>query len=248
MRRLLIVPLLLALGGLPVPDARAEPFLDLFTGKSFTLDADVDVEQKSLGNDFTFRDVSFDDESFEDPPWYGARAGYFFENSPWGVALEFFHFKVISATQDTLRLQGTVGGLPVDTRTRMDSIVQQFQVTHGVNYLTLDVLARQPLLVDPEAFPHGRIQLYGGAGLGPVIAHPENRINFETNDEDYELAGVGVHGFVGARAMLWKYLGLFAEYKFSYSSLDVDVAHGDGSVDEATHHLIGGITIAFPSF
>ena len=34
----------------------------------------------------------------------------------------------------------------------MDAVVQQFQISHGVNYLMLDGLVRYPLLKDPEPF------------------------------------------------------------------------------------------------
>ncbi len=228
--------------------AVAEPFFDLYTGKSFTANSDVRVTQDALGNDYVFHDVSFDDKSFSAPPWYGLRAGYFFETYPWlGVALEFFHFKMIADTAETKPLTGTRNGAPVDTTARMDSVVQQFQITHGVNYLALDGLVRYPFLEDPDEFPRGRVQLYGGVGVGPVIAHAENRIDDVRNDEGYEVAGAGLQLFVGVRALLTKYFGVFAEYKFTHSDLGVGVASGEGRVDENTHHLVGGITIHFPS-
>lgn len=227
----------------------AEPFLDFYAGKSFTQNSDIRIKQPALGNDFTFEDVSFDDESFEDPPWYGVRVGYFFKKYPWlGIAIEFFHFKIIADTAESKRLKGTRGGSAVDATVRVDAIVQQFQITHGVNYLTVDGLVRYPLFKAPKRFPQGRVQFYGGLGIGPVIAHPENRIDHVKNDEEYEVAGVGVQAFIGTRVLLFKYFGLFAEYKFSHSRLEVDVASGEGRVEENTHHLIGGITIPIPSF
>jgi hypothetical protein len=85
-----------------------------------------------------------------------------------------------------------------------------------------------------------------GVGGGPVVVHAENRIDGVRNDEHYDLGGGGVQSFAGARVALWKHLGLFAEYKFTYSRLDVDVAGGRGRVDEATHHVVGGLTIRLP--
>jgi hypothetical protein len=135
----------------------------------------------------------------------------------------------------------------MDTTARVDSVVQQFQITHGVNYLTLDILFRYSLLPDGERFRHGRVQLYGGVGLGPVITHAENRIDQVKNDEAYEVAGAGVQAFIGARALLFKYFGVFAEYKFTHSRLEVGAAGGDGRVTENTHHLAWGVTIPLPS-
>lgn len=229
--------------------AAAEPFLDLYTGKSFTQSSDITVKQPTLRNDYTFKDVSFDDKSFETPPWYGLRVGYYFEKYPWlGAAIEFFHFKMIADTAESKRVTGTRSGAGVDTTTRVDSIIQQFQVTHGVNYLTLDALIRYPLLEEEERFRHGRAQLYAGLGVGPVIAHAENVVDNVRNDEGYEVGGVGIQVFVGARALLFKYLGLFAEYKFTHSGLEIGVAAGVGRVEENTHHLVGGVTIPLPFF
>ena len=92
------------------------------------------------------------------------------------------------------------------------------------------------------------MQLYGGTGVGPVITHAENVIGNVPNDPGYEIAGVGVQGFVGMRALLFKYVGVFAEYKFTHSNLDVSAGYGRAHVDENTHHIVGGLTFSLPSF
>ena len=210
---------LLGCGALPT---RAEMFLDFYTGKNFTRNADVRIRQEGLGNDFRVHDVSFDDDSFRDPPYYGGRAGYFFQQYPWlGVAIDFVHFKMTADTSETKRFTGTLAGAPLDARLPVNTIVQRFDITHGVNYVTLNGLARYSLLPDAERVPHGRLQLFAGAGLGPVITHAENIINNLQNDRSYEVAGLGVQGFTGARMMLFKYVGVFAQYRFTRSDLDV---------------------------
>ena len=182
-----------------VPPAGAEPFVDVYTGKSFTHNSDLRINQPALAHNFTFEDVSFDDESFKDPAWYGVRAGYLFERYPWlETAIEFFHFKMIADTAESKHLTGTRSGAAVDATARVDSIVQRFEISHGVNYLTLDALVRYPLFPDRERFRRGRVQLCGGVGVGPVIAHAENRIDNVNDTERYELAGAGVQAFLGA--------------------------------------------------
>ena len=47
---------------------------------------------------------------------------------------------------------------------------------------------------------------------------------------------------------VFKYLGVFVEYRFTRSELTVDLARGEGRVDENTHHIFGGITVPLPSF
>jgi hypothetical protein len=61
-------------------------------------------------------------------------------------------------------------------------------------------------------------------------------------------AGAGIQAFVGARTLLFKHFGLFAEYKFTHSRVEIEVTRGHGGLGENTHHLIGGITIPLPSF
>ena len=229
--------------------AAAEPFLDLYTGKSSTLNSDIRIHQSSQGNDFTVQDASYSDDSFTTPPYYGIRAGYFFEQYPWlGLAIDFFHFKMIANTNETKRFTGTVGGASIDGQQPMHSIVESFEISHGVNYVTATALARYSLLEDPERFPKGRIQLYSGVGLGPIITHAENRVQNILYDDPYRVAGLGVQAFAGVRTLLFKHVGLFAEYRFTHSSLEVSVFSGRANVDENTHHIVGGITFTIPSF
>lgn len=61
-------------------------------------------------------------------------------------------------------------------------------------------------------------------------------------------AGAGIQAFVGARTLLFKHFGLFAEYKFTHSHLEVEVTRGHGGLGENTHYLVGGITIPLSSF
>jgi hypothetical protein len=230
--------------------AWGEPIVDLYAGKSSTLNSSIHILQPPLGNDYIFEDVSFDDESFQSPIWYGVRAGYFLEDHPWlGGAIEFFHFKVVAKTNEMKRLKGIRRGEAVDTVVKMKSIVQQFQITHGVNYLTADVVVRHSLSTDVERFRRGQLQLYGGLGGGAVISHPENRIDNVKNEiffrDEYEATGVGFHAFIGARVLMFRHFGLIAEYKFSGSRIKAKVAFGDGIMDENTHHLIGGVTVPF---
>src|SRR5258705_11150933 len=84
--------------GLPT-HAHGEAFLDAFMGKSFTQDSDLRIKQSRLGNDYTFKGVSFRDDSFTGPPYYALRAGNFFERYPrLGLRVEFFHMRTTART------------------------------------------------------------------------------------------------------------------------------------------------------
>ncbi len=129
----------------------------------------------------------------------------------------------------------------------MNTVVQSFSLSHGLNYVLFNGYLRQGFYKDPDRFPAGRLQLYGGAGVGPVIVHPENSVEHLGNDGDYELGGPGGQVCLGVRLLLLKHFGLFTEYKFTFSGLDVGVARGDAELHERSHHLIGGLTVSLPT-
>src|SRR5690349_14872387 len=121
-RRIAIALTAVALLCPAAPPACAEPFLDLYTGKSFTRRSDLHITQESLGNDYRFGDVTWEDRSFTDPPYYGLRLGYFFEAVPWlAVGFEYFHFKVFAATGETRPLSGAIHGAPVGGAAKIGS-------------------------------------------------------------------------------------------------------------------------------
>src|SRR5207247_8469908 len=125
----------------------------------------------------TFHGVSWDDRSFEMPIYYGWRVTHYLKRHPdWGVALDFFHYKVYSDTDATLPVTGTRGGTPVNDRERLGDTIQKLDMSHGVNYLTLNGVHRWRLRPDARRYPMGRLQSYVGAGLGAVIPHVEARI------------------------------------------------------------------------
>src|SRR5262249_7712829 len=121
-RRALTAAVGLVVMSLAAP-AAGEPFLDVFTGVSFTPDADGHVKQPAAGNDFTVHDRSFSPGLSEGAPYYGFRVGYFLPSVPWlGFGMEFFHFKMFGETGDTRLVSGTRGGAPIDAQIPVNSV------------------------------------------------------------------------------------------------------------------------------
>jgi hypothetical protein len=229
--------------------AAGEPFLDTFTGVNATRDADVRIRQPALDSRFTVHDLSFTPRLSEGAPYYGVRVGYFFGDEParFGLALEFFHFKIVGETGETRRISGTIRGDAVDTRIPVNSVVQQFSIENGVNYLMLDAIVRHGFLVDDEDYPHGRLQLYAGAGAGPVVTYTYGTVGGERRSTGYELGGPGMQAFAGIRLLLFRYVGLLVEGKYSRAWLTVGVPRGGrADVDEESFHLVGGLSIVLP--
>jgi hypothetical protein len=231
---------------LAVPrNGEAEWFADFYLGKSFTLDSDLKIDQST--SHYTVKDLSFDDESFHPPPFYGARAGHFFGFLPWlGVAFDYFHFKMLADTDDSKRFVGTHHHAPIDAVRPVKTIVQDFNISHGVNYFTLNAVVRQGFFPEPERFPHGQLQGYLGVGPALIVAHPENEVDGVSNHQRYQYGGIGVHAFAGVKWLIFKYLGVFTEYKLTHSRLKVDLADGHAKVGETTHHIVFGVTVPIP--
>jgi lipid A oxidase len=234
-----IVTLSITLLLLASQSARAETNLSLFIGKAFTNDSDVRIRQ-SNNTSLTFHGVSWSDESFVNPIYYGGRVTHYFKRAPdWGVAVDFFHYKVLSDTNAVLPVTGTRDGAPVSGNERFGDTIQRFDMTHGVNYLTLNAVHRWRLRPTGDAFRNGRLQPYVGLGMGAVIPHVEARVNgvFKGN---YQVRGPGFQFFGGASYGLTRRWSMFAEYKFTHTTLTVDIPGGDARTTLNTHHLVLG--------
>jgi lipid A oxidase len=233
------VTLLALLFVLAIQPARAETNLSIYIGKSFTDDSDLRLRQPN-GTQLTFHGVPWSDHSFEMPIYYGGRVTHFFKRRPdWGVALDFFHYKVFSDINAVLPVTGTRSGAPVSGSERLGDTIQKFNISHGVNYLTLNAVHRWRLRPDASRYPNGRLQPYVGAGLGAVIPHVEATIGGRTIGK-YQWRGPGFQLFGGVSYGLSSRWSLFGEYKYTHTTLTVDIPNGDAHTTLDTHHLVLG--------
>lgn len=243
MRRRGIAFVVLGLVWALAPAARGEVFLQVYGGKQISAPSDVTLRQPDRGNDFTFRSVSLEDRSFAPPLYYGVRAGYFFKRfERVGVGLEMIHEKLVADTTQVRPLAGVVGGQAVHEERTMTPLVERLSLTHGNNLFFLEGLARHGLWRS-DAFQRGRLQLYGGVGLGPVIVHPEVTVDGLTAKEGWQWGGLGLQLFLGAKLLLLRHLGMFAELKGTRSHPTFEVAEGSGELDEASFHAAVGLCL-----
>jgi len=222
--------------------ARAELVVSLYGGKAVAHDADVKLDQPG-GTHLTFNDVSWDDESFQSPLYYGARLGYWWESAPhWGVALDYTHAKMIAPLGQTVTVSGTRNGVPVQPREPLSATFDNLNISHGHNLLTLNLLYRWQHLGEGIV---DRLQPYLGIGAGVAIPHVEVA-TAGGNTEEYQVAGPAYQALCGVDFRVYGPVSLFLEYKVSYADLDMDLSGGGRlEVEPWTSHFIFGVSCHF---
>ena len=222
--------------------AQAETLLSAYTGTSYTRGSDLRLTQPDLGTDLTLRDVRWDAHPFKPAPYYGFRASYFDDRQPnWGAAIDYTHYKIYAKTDRVVAADGTVRGLPVAAAAPMDQFVQRFEISHGVNVLSLNGIYRW---LDSR-LAAGRLQPYVGAGLAYYVPHAENTVGGAPFESGYKASGFGYQLFAGARYWMTEQVGLFAETRFNSGTAKVDIAGGRAETPLRTFHVVGGITYRF---
>jgi hypothetical protein len=214
--------------------AAAQFYVGGYLGGNHTVTADVAVTQPGTNTALRFADVTFAARPLQSPQYYGVRIGSTLGGARrYGVEVEFIHLKVIGQTSQLVAVSGTLDGNPVNTPMRMDSVVERYSMTHGLNFLVINAVTRRPIGGGPFAF-------VGRAGAGPMFPHAETTVRHE-RQEQYEYAGVGVHAAAGLDVKLKGFLSAVVEYKFTFGSPTITMAAGQGQMRAATHHVAAGL-------
>lgn len=239
-----VVALLLLLA--PVSGARAQLTLDIHTGTSGKFITELVINQRG------YPETTIGNVVYETKPWlpsaslllltqnyYDVRLGYFLSpavnRTPgFGVELELLHDKIYYVSGDD-----------------PTGVVDYFELSDGVNYLLLNGVLRYPLQVSAE-FPHGRLQLLGRLGFGPVISAPASRIRGQEHGDTvhgtwdaYEWAGLGVGLGAQLRYFVLPWLAASVETRYTYSEPVQSIANGTAQTFLPTLHFNFGLSIAF---
>ena len=186
----------------------AEIALGFYSGTVYTRNSDVRLSQPG-GTDLTFNNVSWDDESFEEPIFWGLRLTWWLENSPeWGLALEFAHPKMIAKLDEEVQVSGMRAGAPVNTAEPLSNTFSHFEFTDGYNLLTFSGIHRW----GREHKKRYSFMPYPGAGAGLAIPYVETTIA-GVDTREYQVTGLALQALVGAEFFLSKPFSLFVEYK-----------------------------------
>lgn len=237
--------LLFAASILPVECANAEIAFSFYSGKSVTHNGDLDLRLGSTK--VTVHDVSWRDESFQSPIYYGARLAYWFDEAPnWGLSIDFTHAKTDLEERRTTRVSGIRNGIPVNGYDRIKNTISSYELSHGLNMVTFNAMYRWFATGKRDDSLLGRLQFYTGLGAGFSVPHVEADIQ-KTHTYEYQ-AGTGpvINGMLGFNYDFTSYLSGFGEYKLSYNDVTADLKTGGSiSAETVTHQFAFGLTARF---
>jgi opacity protein-like surface antigen len=192
--------------------------------------------------DLTFSPVEWHGESFTPPVYFGYRLGWILPFAARvAIEAEFIHLKVYAETRAVVTARGHVGGMPVNRSQRLDATVQSFSISHGANFVLVNVAYRQPLSL---AFTD-RVVLVARAGIGPTMPHAESTIGGVTDPGEYALGSLGWQVAGGVELRLVRGLRALGEYKFSRTRQTVRVPDGEARTLLRTHHIAFGLGYRF---
>jgi hypothetical protein len=219
--------------------AGAQWAVTAFSGTSWTQPSNVRIERPAENQSLEFEGVHFDARPFEDAPYYGLRVTRFLsDRRRLGVEVELLHNKVYARTGDTVHVRGAFAGVPLDASVPMNTYVQRYNHTHGLNFLMANVVWRRPL-----GGASGRFALMTRGGVGAVYPG-RDVVMGDLNVQGYEISGVGIQAAVGLTARLSHLFSAMVEYKFTHTRPEIDLTNGGrGRMTAASQHIVAGIAI-----
>lgn len=223
-----------------IQPASAEWTLALFIGGARTNDSPLTLVQPGESTAVTLSPVSYGAASFDAPIYYGYRAG-FFQHAGWlGFEGEFIHLKVIADTARSADVTGTVRGEIVSGPRPIADVIEQFSITHGVNLLLMNVVARREAgSRDSSGSPRWILAARGG--VGATVPHAESTVRGIVR-EQYEWGALSLQAASGVELRVTQRLYVTGEYKLTRTVQDVSIVSGSARAPLITHHGVVGVT------
>ena len=116
-------------------------------------------------------------------------------------------------------------------------------MSHGLNFIFANVALRQELGPVDSQGTH-RFVVVARAGAGPTVPHAESAVE-HVNRDQYQAGGLGTQVAGGLEATVWRRLAVLGEYKFTWTSPELDVAGGQATVPARSHHVVAGLAYRF---
>ena len=242
----LILAVILTGGFLMPLSASAELSISGYGGKSFIDNSDLNLKQGQTN--LNFKDVSWEDNSFKSPVFYGARVGYWLKDTPnIGFSVDFSHLKNYLIDCKSVAVSGVQNNVPLNGNQVINTTaLKEFNMSHGLNTLTFNGQYRWFPTGQRDGTLLGRLQPYTGLGAGFSIPHVEATVyNLKTYEYQFG-AGPVVNVMFGLNYDIYSFISGFAEYKLTYASVE-DNLKGGGviSTETVNHQLIFGLSSHF---
>lgn len=194
--------------------------------------------------DFTFHDaIAHDHPSMSDfwkvsnltVPQYDATVGYMFNDKhDLGIEISWNHLKYVVDDYQVMRASGQIRGYHFDRDTLVTPNFVHLQHTNGNNYLMLNLVKRQRLLMGQ----HLALSAIGKVGGGPMITYTIASIFTSHSEGPFRYEGWVAGASAGLRLDIFRYFflqsdmqGAFANYTNSRIGYDRQtlVTHHFGS-------------------
>jgi len=194
--------------------------------------------------DFTFHDAKAHDHvsmsgfwklSNLTVPQYDATIGYMFgDKHDLGIEIGWNHLKYVVDDNQVMRVSGQIRGFHFDRDTLVTPDFVHLQHTNGNNYLMVNLVKRQHLLVGR----HLALSAIGKVGGGPMISYTIASIFTSHSEGPFHYEGWVAGASAGLRLELFRYVflqsdmqGAFANYTNSRIGYDRQglVTHHFGS-------------------
>jgi len=224
--------------------ADADWIFGAFLGQAHTQASTVVLTLPSQETRLDMVRVHYRGESFRSPQYYGLRLTWSPAPHRWlGIEGEWIHAKVFADVDRAVQMQGTLKGVPVDSSVPLSFLVQRLAMSHGLNFILLNVAVRHGLgPLDTRGV--SRVVAVVRAGAGPTLPHAESDVDHVARDH-YETGGLGAQVGGGLECSLWRGLGALGEYKFTWASPEIEVAGGQARVPARSHHVVFGLRYSF---
>ncbi len=235
-----VAALVLAVPG----SARADWIVAGFLGHAATRPSTIVLTLPDRGTSLELDGVRYRGESFASPQYYTLRVTWVPDRHPWlGLEGEFLHAKVYAEATETVRMRGTLRGAPIDASLPLSSVVQRLAMSHGLNFILANIAVRR------EAGPRDarglrRLALVARAGAGPTKPHAESTVD-HVNVDQFQSGGVGAQLAGGVELTIWRGLQAVGEYKFTWTTPEIEVAGGSARIPARSHHAAFGLGYHF---
>jgi hypothetical protein len=206
----------------------------VYGGAVHTPPADLTIIRHAAGMDVTFPATPFHSQSLDAPVYYGYRIGRALHRDRVFIEAELIHAKAFAKIDAGTTGSGVVAGRQVNG-VPVGSVVQQFAMSHGLNFVLANVAFRQPLM-------HRGVAVTARIGVGPMVPHGETEIEGRRR-EGYQQSGIGVQTSGGIELPVWRALRCFLEYKFTHARPRLSVDGGIATATLRSHHVAAGASL-----